>query len=112
MYRKRDKNQLEFVDDFFLPFGGKLDKRNRWVRLAEIIPWDKVEEEYISLFSDMGAPAKPVRMALGALIIKEKMGFSDIETMWKRHRKSEPEWYPYVSFSDIINGTNANPCVS
>lgn len=81
MYRRRDKNQLEFIDDFFLPFGGKLDKKNRWVRLAEIIPWDKLEEEYVSRFSDMGAPAKPVRMALGALIIKEKMGFSDIETM-------------------------------
>jgi len=35
-----------------------------------------------------------------------------LEAIWKRHRKSEPEWYPYVSFSDIINGTNANPCVS
>lgn len=32
------KNQLEMVDDSLLPFGGKLDKDNRWVRLAEIIP--------------------------------------------------------------------------
>jgi len=38
--------------------------------------------------------------------------YNGIMRSWKRHRKSEPEWYPYVSFSDIINGTNANPCVS
>lgn len=29
----------------------------------------------------MGAPAKPVRMALGALIIKEKCGYTDEETV-------------------------------
>ena len=29
----------------------------------------------------MGAPAKPFRMALGALIIKEKLGISDRETV-------------------------------
>lgn len=81
MYRRKDQNQMEIVDDFFLPFGGKLDKNNRWVKLAEIIPWDGIEEEYASLFSDIGAPGKPVRMALGALIIKEKMGFPDMETL-------------------------------
>lgn len=40
-------------------------------------PWDKIEEEYASLFSDIGSPAKPVRMALGAFIIKKKMGFPE-----------------------------------
>ena len=29
----------------------------------------------------LGAPAKPFRMALGALIIKEKLGISDRETV-------------------------------
>ncbi len=29
----------------------------------------------------MGAPAKPFRMALGALIIKDKLGTSDSETV-------------------------------
>ncbi len=30
---------------------------------------------------DMGAPALPFRMALGSLIIKEKLGTSDMETV-------------------------------
>jgi transposase, IS5 family len=48
---------------------------NRWVVLASLIPWGEFEDEYSSGFSiEMGAPAKPFRMALGALIIKEKLG--------------------------------------
>jgi transposase, IS5 family len=81
MYRRNDKNQLEF-ENFYLPFGGKLRGDNRWVRLAKIIPWEELEEEYASLFSDkMGAPAKTFRMALGALIIKERLNITDEETV-------------------------------
>ena len=28
------------MDEFFMPFGGRLMKDNRWVRLAEMMPWD------------------------------------------------------------------------
>ena len=58
------------------------DPENRWVKLSEIIPWDDIEEKYAELFpANCGMPAKPLRMALGALIIKEKCGFSDRETV-------------------------------
>lgn len=81
MYRS-PKKQLSLLDDFYLPFGGKLRADNRWVQLAKIIPWDIIEQKYATLFADgKGAPAKPVRMALGALIIKEKCGYSDRETV-------------------------------
>jgi hypothetical protein len=50
--------------------------------MANLIPWDEFEEEYAKNFSvDMGAPALPFRMALGSLIIKEKLGTSDRETV-------------------------------
>jgi hypothetical protein len=78
MYKKANKKQLSFL----LPFDGKLDPENRWVKLSEIIPWDDIEEKYAELFpANCGMPAKPLRMALGALIIKEKCGFSDRETV-------------------------------
>ena len=32
------ENQLLLPGDFFLSFGGKLDKENRWVRLAQLVP--------------------------------------------------------------------------
>lgn len=81
MYREKDLSQLEF-EDFYLPFGGKLRSDNRWVKLAKIIPWDELEGKYSSLFSkDQGAPAKPFRMALGSLLVRERLHLTDEETV-------------------------------
>lgn len=79
MYRREHRNQLSF-EDFFLPFGGKLSGDNRWVKLADLIPWDELEDDYASHFcKGFGAPAKPFRMALGALIIKARLNLTDEE---------------------------------
>jgi hypothetical protein len=81
MYKAKNKEQLEF-ENFYIPFGGKLRSDNRWIRLAKIIPWEELETHYACLFSkDMGAPAKTFRMALGSLIIKEKLNITDEETV-------------------------------
>ena len=83
MYRIEDKKQLK-LEDFILPFGGKLNEKNRWIQLSMLIPWSEFEEQYARQFSDGdegGAPAKPFRAALGALIIKEKMNLTDRETV-------------------------------
>jgi hypothetical protein len=40
MYRREHRDQLSFKD-FFLPFGGHLSGDNRWIKLAELIPWDE-----------------------------------------------------------------------
>lgn len=82
MYRREYTGQLEF-ENFYLPFGGKLRSDNRWVILAKKIPWDIIEQRYAANFkgSTTGKPAKSARVALGALIIKERLGTSDIETV-------------------------------
>ena len=82
MYRKDDTNQLKF-EDFYLQFGGKLRSDNRWVILSKQIPWQQVEQEYSMNFSqsDTGNPAKSARIALGSLIIKERLGTTDRETV-------------------------------
>lgn len=81
MYRKVNTDQLVF--EFALPFGGKLNPENRWILLSEQIPWEIIEKEYAALFSDsnLGCPAKQSRVALGALIVKERLGVSDRETV-------------------------------
>ncbi|BAF60318.1 hypothetical protein PTH_2137 [Pelotomaculum thermopropionicum SI] len=80
MYRRPTGQMV--IEDFVLPFEGKLDANNRWVKLAKIIPWEQIENEYADLFpSSTGTVAKPLRMALGALIIKERCGFTDRETV-------------------------------
>lgn len=78
---KMNENMTNF-ENFYLPFGGKLNPNNRWVRLAEIIPWDKAEEKYVDAFRSpvRGQKAYPIRVALGSLIIKERLGLSDRET--------------------------------
>ena len=81
MYRKIEESTHR-EKTFALPSEWSLCEDNRWVIMAELIPWSEFEEEYAQNFSeDMGAPAKPFRMALGALIIKEKLGISDRETV-------------------------------
>jgi transposase, IS5 family len=81
MYKKVEQHVAE-SENFELPFGAKLAEDNRWVIMAKLIPWSEVEEEYAKKFTlSIGAPAKSSRMALGALIIKEKLGISDRETV-------------------------------
>lgn len=81
MYRS-ELNQPEF-ENFYLPFGGKLSGNNRWVKLADFVPWKEVDRCYRRSLSDsgMGAPAKTARIAFGALIIKERLGVTDEETV-------------------------------
>lgn len=81
MYRKASSSPTP-PENFELPFEGKLSQENRWVIMANLIPWDEFEEGYAKNFAgDIGAPALPFRMALGSLIIKERLGISDRETV-------------------------------
>jgi transposase, IS5 family len=82
MYREESVKQQK-LEDFHLPFGGHLDEENRWVILSKKVPWEELEEDYKDQLSDnnLGAPAKSLRMALGALIIKEKLQISDREVV-------------------------------
>jgi hypothetical protein len=80
MYTKSEKT--DSFPDFALPFEGRLDPKNRWVLLAHTLGWDEAEELYSACFPNRrGAPAFSVRMALGALLIKEICGYSDRETV-------------------------------
>lgn len=80
MYQNPDSEQLEI--EFSLPFGGHLKANNRWVVLAHKIPWNEFESEYASQFSQsQGAPSLSFRIALGSLIIKERLTLSDEETV-------------------------------
>ena len=60
------------------------------------------EAEYAEKFSEkMGAPAKPFRMALGALIIKETLGISDRETV--QQIKENPYLQYFIGLSEYSN---------
>ncbi len=98
MYRRSTPGQLSF-ENFYLPFGGKLSPDNRWMKLAALIPWEAFEAEYAAQLSEgMGAPAKSFRIALGALIIKEKLGTSDRETV--EQIRENPYLQYFLGFSE------------
>ncbi len=81
MYQKRHNGQLS-IEEFHVPFGGTLDPENRWVLFSSLMPWEELEESYAPQFNPTtGAPAKPVRLAFGALFIKQRLGLTDEETV-------------------------------
>lgn len=49
MYRKAEPVPPQPFD-FELPNGCKLAEDNRWVKMAQLIPWSELEEEYAQNF--------------------------------------------------------------
>ena len=79
MYKK-DRHHQFGLSDFNQPIGLKMNPDNRWIKKADLIPWIEIEDKYADLFpSHTGMPAKPLRMALGSLIIQKQYGYSDRE---------------------------------
>ena len=73
MYKKNKNHQIAFTD-FNQPLGLQMTPENRWVKKAATIPWDEIEDKYAGLFpSNTGNVAKPLRMALGSLLISDML---------------------------------------
>lgn len=70
--------QLEMFEKS-LPFGGKLDADNRWLKLASLIDWQKFEAIYAQTFAAIGRPGIRAREVIGALILKYILAVSDSE---------------------------------
>lgn len=102
MYIREDENQLS-IEEFFMPFGGKLLKSNRWVRLAGIMPWDRIEQIYMASFSDKGRPGIPARVAFGAIFIKENDNLTDEGTV------SAIQENPYMQYFLGLHSFQAEP---
>lgn len=39
--------------------------------LSRRIPWERLEREFASLYAEKGRPAKPVRLMVGLLLLKQ-----------------------------------------
>ncbi len=73
----QSKNQLRF-EEFKSPFERNLNPENKWVKLAEELPWDDCAKIYLKKMSvSMGRPSLDARLAIGVLIIKHMKGLSD-----------------------------------
>jgi hypothetical protein len=75
------QNQLS-LSLFKTPFDKKLNPENRWVKLADIIPWDELANIYSrSLQSDCGRLSVDIRIVIAALVIKHKLKLDDRGTV-------------------------------
>jgi IS5 family transposase len=92
VYRPQSEQVSIFEDEKVFQFQG-LDSTNDWVKLAKMIPWAELERRYAQTFtSEVGNVGKSARMAIGALVIKERYGFSDEDTV------EEIRMNPYLQF--------------
>jgi len=80
MYKEKDRQTPYLFEELF-PFGGKLDENNRWIKIAGIIPWQRLEERYVTYFSDRGRPGTDARLVVGLFLLKHMSGKSDVEVV-------------------------------
>ena len=85
-----------------------LDSKDPLVVLAgDTIKWSKFEDEFAQYYSKEGRPAKPIRLMVGLLLLKQLENLSDenVVIAWKRN--------PYFQFSvDLVISQTALPCHS
>lgn len=92
MYKTTDNSQKNFLC-FNQPIGLHMNPNNRWIKMADSIPWEQFERKYARLFKGKnGNVAKPLRLALGSLIIQTKYQYSDRELV---EQLTENPYYQY-----------------
>ncbi|WP_237559856.1 IS5 family transposase [Desulfohalovibrio reitneri] len=55
----------------------QLNPKDPLLKLAANIPWERFEQEFSSLYSEYGRPAKPIRLMVGLMILKQLENLSD-----------------------------------
>ena len=82
-----------------------LDLNDPLITLADAIDWQIFENAFSKHYSENGRPAKPIRMMVGLLILKQLENLSDenIVLQWKRN-----PYYQY--FCGMYEYTPSYPC--
>ena len=64
-----------------------LDLNDPLIALANTINWNSFENEFSKYYSKQGRPAKPIRLMVGLLLLKQLNNLSDevIVVQWKQN---------------------------
>ena len=64
-----------------------LDSRDPLIALADTINWAFFDKRFASYYSEEGRPAKPIRLMVGLLLLKQLKDLSDEELVvqWKQN---------------------------
>ena len=96
--------QTEIVK-FTLPFSGRLNPNNKWIRLAKMIPWEELVGKYTrKMCKDFGRMSIKPRVAIGALIIKHFKQMSDEDII------EEIQENPYLQYFLGYSSYQLKPC--
>jgi hypothetical protein len=105
MYRSEKFNPTLFGKLFHL--GSKLAGSNRWLKLAEALPWEKLDGEYGRHFAaGQGRPAKDARLVCGLLVVKQLQDLSDEDAVAEFMESPYIQAFcgqEYFAVEDVIN---------
>ena len=76
-----------------------LDSNDPLIALADTINWEQFDESFEKYYSDNGRPAKPIRLMVGILILKQLKDLSDEEMIeqWKQN----PYYQYFCGFNEF-----------
>ena len=82
-----------------------LDSNDPLIALADTIHWEQFDQNFAKYYSDEGRPAKPIRLMVGLLLLKQIENLSDenVVVQWKRN-----PYYQY--FCGMREYVPALPC--
>lgn len=79
-----NKTQISFL---YPDLMDQLNPKDPLLMLAKKFPWEKFEREFAALYGTRGRPAKPVRLMVGLLLLKQIENLSDerVVEVWTRN---------------------------
>tara|TARA_B100000212_G_C27356269_1_gene526040 strand:- start:247 stop:1605 length:1359 start_codon:yes stop_codon:yes gene_type:complete len=93
-------DQLSLFKDI-MPYGGKLDNNNRWIKLSNLVPWGSLAKLHDSYFDRKRlAVVKSGRLIIGLLIGKMKMKLSDEEIL--NYFYENPYFQYFCGFDNFV----------
>jgi transposase, IS5 family len=105
MYRGKDR-EGNYLFKELMPFGGQLEKENRWLKIKELIPWRELEGEYARYFSQRGRPGLDGRLVIGLFLLKHMSNKSDREVIWEL--QENVYWQAFCSFEGFVTSEQLN----
>ena len=94
------KRKPSTQSSFLMPtLNEQCDPRHPLRKLGERIPWRDFEEAFGEYYSEEGRPAKPVRLMVGLLLLKQMYDQSDEDVVerWVEN----PYWQQFCGMSDF-----------
>jgi IS5 family transposase len=104
----QSKPQATGQTSFLLPtLAEQLDPRQPLKQLAETLPWSEFEQAFGKYYSAEGRPAKPVRLMVGLLLLKQMFNQGDetVVAAWVQN----PYWQYFCGMSEFQWQVSCDP---